>query len=193
MRAELTPENLLAAYASGIFPMADEAGELGWFAPDPRAILQLDRLQVPRSLRSVIRRGFFEVTTDQAFIDVIRACADRPEGTWISPEIHEAYVCLHQIGFAHSVEAWKDGRLAGGLYGVAIGGAFFGESMFRRESNASKVTLVHLVERLRECGFVLLDVQFLTDHLRSMGASEISRREYEWRLHEAIALPRSFR
>ena len=192
MHADLAPERLLAAYAVGIFPMADDDGEILWFAPDPRAILELDALKTSRSLRTVVKRGTFDVTTNQAFEQVITACADREEGTWISPEIHEAYCELHRLGFGNSVEVWKDGQLAGGLYGVALGGAFFGESMFHRVADASKVALVRLVERLRERGFVLLDVQFATDHLRRFGAVEIPRSEYERRLRDAIQLSCSF-
>lgn len=184
--ADLRPRALLSAYASGIFPMADETGALHWLAPDPRAILEFDRLIVSRSLRSAVRRGIFAVTFDQAFREVIRACADRPEGTWISEEITAAYTLLHRHGFAHSVETWKDGALAGGLYGVAIGGAFFGESMFHHVTDASKIALVHLVQRLQGRGYTLLDVQFMTDHLCRLGASEISREEYETRLVAAI-------
>ena len=129
MHPDLTAENVLAAYMSGIFPMADRKGELHWLAPDPRAIIELDAFKVSRSLRTVYRRGVFELTVDRAFPEVIAACADRREGTWISDEIRSAYTVLHRLEFAHSVEAWQDGRLAGGLYGVAVGGAFFGESM----------------------------------------------------------------
>ncbi|MBU0717062.1 MAG: leucyl/phenylalanyl-tRNA--protein transferase [Planctomycetes bacterium] len=192
MRDDLSPEVLLAAYVTGIFPMADEAGEVHWLAPDPRAIIELDGFTVSRSLRAVIRREGFEMTVNQAFPDVIEACADRVEGTWISPEIKEAYGVLHDLGFCHSVEVWQDGWLAGGLYGVAIGGAFFGESMFHRISDASKVALVHLVSRMRERGFTLLDVQFMTEHLRQFGAVEIPRIDYERRLGEAVRKPCSF-
>lgn len=188
MRMDLGPETLLAAYATGIFPMADEHGDILWFAPDPRAIIELDALTVSRSLRSVIRRGAFDVTINRAFADVIKACAEREEGTWISADIREAYCELHRLGFGHSVEAWKDGELVGGLYGVALGGAFFGESMFYRAGDASKVALVWLVERMRERGFVLLDVQFVTDHLSRFGAVEIPKREYERRLRDALQL-----
>ncbi len=193
MHPDLVPARLLAAYAVGVFPMADDAGELHWLAPDPRAILELDALAVPRSLGSVIRRGVFTVTMDRAFDRVIDACANRAEGTWISEDIKEAYSTLHRQGFAHSVECWRRGKLAGGLYGVAIGGAFFGESMFHRETNASKVALVFLVERMRTCGFALLDVQFMTEHLRRFGAVEIPKAEYERRLRRAVFLRRSFR
>jgi leucyl/phenylalanyl-tRNA--protein transferase len=192
MRSDLAPKNLLAAYAIGIFPMADDEGEIHWLAPDPRAVIELDTFRVSRSLRAVRRRGVFDITINNAFGTVIEHCANRAEGTWISDEIVEAYSLLHRLGFAHSVEAWQNGQLAGGLYGVTIGGAFFGESMFHRVSDASKVALVHLVERMRERGFALLDVQFMTEHLRQFGAIEIPREEYERRLHEALARRCSF-
>ncbi len=192
MRAELAPDNLLAGYAIGMFPMADDEGEIRWFAPDPRAVIDLEAFQVSRSLRGVVTRGVFAVTVDRAFPEVMRRCADREEGTWISPEIHKAYCALHRLGFAHSMEAWQGGRLAGGLYGVTLGGAFFGESMFHAVTDGSKVALVQLVDRLRRRGYVLLDVQFLTEHLRRFGAREIPRRAYERRLRTAIRLKRSF-
>lgn len=188
MRHDLLPRNLLAAYARGLFPMADALGRLHWLSPDPRAIIELDALVVSRSLRAVIRKGVFDVSFDRAFGQVIGACADRPEGTWISPDIQKAYSRLHELGFAHSVEAWQEGRLAGGLYGVSLGGAFFGESMFHYVNDASKVALAHLVERMRARRFALLDVQFMTEHLGRMGAVEIPRRQYERRLRDAISL-----
>ena len=199
MHPDLVPARLLAAYAAGVFPMADDSGELHWLAPDPRAIIELTASRsasapaVPRSLRSVIRRGVFTVTMDRAFDRIIEACANRAEGTWISEDIKEAYSTLHRQGFAHSVECWRSHELAGGLYGVAIGGAFFGESMFHRETNASKVALVFLVERMRARGFALLDVQFMTEHLRRFGAVEIPRADYERRLRRAVFLRRSLR
>ena len=192
MRSLLAPERLLAAYAAGIFPMADEAGNVHWLAPDRRAVIPLDRFKASRSLRSARRGGAFTLTINRAFVEVIEACADRPDGTWISREIRDAYGRLHQLGFAHSVEVWTGDQLAGGLYGVAIGGAYFGESMFHRVTDASKVALVVLVERMRERGFTLLDVQFMTAHLRQFGAVEIPRLEYETRLRQAVQLPCSF-
>ena len=192
MDASLDPERLLFAYAAGIFPMADEGGTLHWLAPDPRAIIELDRFRVSRSLRTRLRRGTFTVTVNRSFAVVVAACADRTEGTWISPDIVEAYSTLHRHGFAHSVETWRADRLVGGLYGVALGGAFFGESMFHRETDASKVAMVHLVERMRQGRFELLDVQFMTEHLRSLGAVEVPRVVYERRLHRAVRLRRSF-
>lgn len=183
---EPSPQLLLAAYAHGIFPMADENGEIAWFSPDPRTIFDLDNFHVPRTLRQIYRQRRFRLSIDEAFPEVIAACADRPEGTWISEEIKAAYTRLHQLGFAHSIEAWQGEKLAGGLYGVAIGGAFFGESMFHRASNASKVALVYLVERMRAGGFSLLDSQFTTQHLRQFGTIEIPRREYFRRLDRAL-------
>lgn len=188
----LTPELLLHGYARGIFPMADaDDGEVRWYAADPRAVLPLDGLHVPKSLARVVRQGAFGVTTDRAFEAVMRACAEPAPGretTWISEELVGAYVALHEAGYAHSVECWKNGALVGGLYGVALGGAFFGESMFHRARDASKVALVHLVEQLRAGGFVLLDVQFQTPHLARFGVEEVPRRAYERRLAAALAV-----
>ncbi|HIG76343.1 MAG TPA: leucyl/phenylalanyl-tRNA--protein transferase [Bacteroidetes bacterium] len=189
----LRPSILLHAYRIGLFPMADPDDEdrIYWYAPDPRALLPLDGLRVTRSLRQRIRRGTFRVSVDEAFERVISACAAPAPGreqTWISDEIRWAYTALHRAGYAHSVECWDaDGQLAGGLYGVRLGGAFFGESMFSRQTDASKVALVHLVERLRAGGFALLDVQMQTDHLARMGAVEVSREAYEQRLDAALA------
>jgi leucyl/phenylalanyl-tRNA--protein transferase len=166
--------------------MAVETGEIGWFSPDPRAVLPLAAFHVPRRLRRIVQQGRFEIRIDTAFRAVIEACADREDGTWISTEIVESYCELHRLGVAHSVETWREGRLAGGLYGVALGGAFFGESMFHHEGEASKVALVALVARLTECGFRLLDVQWLTSHLESFGAVEITRGSYLRRLRGAL-------
>jgi leucyl/phenylalanyl-tRNA--protein transferase len=186
MREHLTADLLIRAYCAGVFPMADgRDGPLSWYAPDPRAVMPLETFHVPRSLRRTLTRGVFESRTDTAFTAVMRACAAREE-TWISEEIVRAYTDLHRLGLAHSVESWREGELVGGLYGVALGGAFFGESMFSRATDASKVALVVLVERLRARGFTLLDVQFLTPHLARFGAVEISRREYERRLAGAL-------
>lgn len=190
--SSLSPDLLLHAYCNGVFPMADHDGEIRWFSPDPRCIIELDRLRISRSLRKTIDRRVFEVRVDTAFARVIEACADRPEGTWISPEVLDAYLALHHLGFAHSVEAWKGGRLAGGLYGVCIGGAFFGESMFYRQPDASKVALVALVDRMRQRGLTLLDTQWSTPHLESLGATEIPRDEYLRRLQAAVRLPVRF-
>lgn len=188
----ITPELVLQAYCVGLFPAADARGIIRWYDPDPRCIFELDGLRISRSLRRTIRRGVFQIRINTAFDRVIAACADRPEGTWISPQIRRLYCELHRRGLAHSVESWCDGELVGGLYGIAIGGAFFGESMFHRRSDASKVALVALVERLRQRRFVLLDSQWSTPHLLSLGAIEISRAEYRRRLAAAIALPRQF-
>ncbi|MEM1054346.1 MAG: leucyl/phenylalanyl-tRNA--protein transferase [Bacteroidota bacterium] len=188
----LRPSVLLHAYRAGLFPMADpdDGNRIYWYAPDPRAVLPLDGLRVSRSLRQRIRRKTFTVTVDRAFERVIAACAAPAPGreeTWISDEIRWAYTALHRAGYAHSVECWNaDAELAGGLYGVRLGGAFFGESMFSRETDASKVALVHLVDRLRAGGFTLLDIQMQTDHLARMGAVEIPREVYERRLASAL-------
>lgn len=193
MNPPLTPDLLVAAYCQGIFPMADEYdGEIGWYSPDPRAIFPLDDFHVPRSLTKTIRRGVFEIRFDTAFEEVMRACALAREETWISEELIQTYTQLHFAGLAHSVEAWHEGELAGGLYGVSLGGAFMGESMFTRVTDASKVCLVALVERLRERGFVLLDSQMPTEHLARFGQIVIPRAEYLRRLARALRLDRSF-
>jgi leucyl/phenylalanyl-tRNA--protein transferase len=182
----LTPDVLVQAYARGLFPMGVD-GRIRWFSPDPRAILPLDAVHVPKTLAAIVRQARFEICVNRDFESVIRACADRPDGSWITPQIVAAYVELHRRGLAHSVEAWANGQLAGGLYGVALGAAFFGESMFHRRTDASKVALVALVERLRQCGFELLDVQYSTRHLRRFGVVEIPRGEYLSRLAAALA------
>lgn len=183
----LTPEMLIEAYRQGIFPMADSYGRrtIRWYAPDPRAVLPLDTFHVPKNVGKLYRQNRFELTTDRAFGDVIRACSDREE-TWISSAIIEAYTTMHRLGMAHSVECWLDGELAGGLYGVHLGGAFFGESMFHRARDASKIALVHLVDRLRAGGFTLLDIQMVTPTTLQFGAVEIPRREYLTRLSAAL-------
>ncbi|HUO64406.1 MAG TPA: leucyl/phenylalanyl-tRNA--protein transferase [Terriglobales bacterium] len=192
-RLTLTPEGVELAYRHGIFPMADErSGEVLWFRPDPRAIIDLDGLHVSRSLARTMRRGRFEIRVDSDFEGVMRGCANRPEGSWIDDRFIEVYGALHRAGKAHSVEAWRDGRLVGGTYGVALGAAFMAESMFHRETDASKVALAALVQRLRERAFTLLDVQYVTPHLERLGATEITRREYERRLEHALSLPRRF-
>lgn len=192
MPDRLTPELVLRGYCCGVFPMSDASGRIAWYGADPRCIIELDQLHVSHSLRKTLARGVFETRVNSAFARVMAACADRPERTWISAEIVRVYTQLHRLGFAHSVESWKDGQLVGGLYGVAIGGAFFGESMFHRATDASKVALVRLVERLRARGFVLLDSQWTTPHLERMGATEISAQEYEQRLEAALKLPARF-
>ena len=187
----LTPELLLQAYAVGIFPMAESAEqeELFWVDPDQRGILPLDGFHMPRRLRRTLRQGVFEVRCDTAFEAVIRGCAeptaDRPK-TWINEEIVRLYLALHRRGAAHSVEAWSGGELVGGLYGVSLGAAFFGESMFSRITDASKVALCHLVARLKAGGYTLLDTQFVTEHLQRFGAVEIPRAEYRRRLSGAL-------
>jgi leucyl/phenylalanyl-tRNA--protein transferase len=181
---------LLNAYASGWFPMAVAPGEIRWYSPDPRGIIPLDTFHVPSRLARTLRRHAFETRINTRFRDVITACAERDDadGNWIDAEIIESYCALHESGFAHSVETWREGRLVGGLYGVALGGAFFGESMFHHATDASKAALVALVERLRARGFVLLDTQWVTAHLLQFGAVDISRRRYLRRLDEALAL-----
>lgn len=190
----LNADLLLRAYASGIFPMARSRDErrLYWIDPEQRGILPLETFHVPRSLRRTLRSGHFNIRWDTAFETVMRACAEptpeRPE-SWINERIVELFVELRGLGLAHSVEVWEGDRLAGGLYGLALGGAFFGESMFSRRTDASKVALVHLVARLRHGGFTLLDTQFVTDHLKQFGAVEIPREQYRSRLAEALELP----
>ena len=176
--ADLAPGTLLRAYRSGIFPMpANDAGEIAWWSPDPRAIIPVDRFVSSRSLKKSIRR--YTTTLDQAFRDVVVACAnpDRPHG-WINDDFVEAYVLLHELGWAHSIETWHMGRLVGGLYGVHIGGLFAGESMFYRARDASKVALARLIETMTEWHSPLLDVQWATPHLESLGAVEVQRTEY---------------
>jgi leucyl/phenylalanyl-tRNA--protein transferase len=163
-----------------------ESGEIAWYSPDPRTIFELSEFKIPRSLRLIVKKGFFEVRLNTKFEEVMRGCAARDE-TWISRDIIASYVRLHRLGFGHSVECWHGGELSGGLYGVAIGGAFFGESMFSRERDASKVALVHLAERLKERNFELLDTQYSTPHLIRFGAKEIPKSEYMKRLERAIA------
>jgi len=194
-RGVIDPELLLSAYCQGIFPMAMEpTGEIGWFSPDPRAVIPLDDgFHLPHGLRRALKKNRFTVTADREFENVMRACADRnKDGTWISEEIVASYCELHRLGFAHSVETRLDDKLVGGLYGVHIGGAFFGESMFHRETDASKIALVALVERLRDRGFLLLDTQWQTPHLERFGTREIPRREYLRRLKRAVALDCAF-
>ena len=184
----IEPELLLRAYASGWFPMGVEesrGGGVEWYSPDPRGVLPLDTFHVPTRLERVIRRGCFETRIDTAFAEVLRACAGRDE-TWITDEIEASYLELHARQFAHSVEAWRDGELVGGLYGVALRGAFFGESMFHRATDASKVALAALVDRLRARGYVLLDIQWVTPHLARFGAVEIRRRAYLRQLARAM-------
>jgi len=187
----LTTEILEACYRAGAFPMADSYGRIGFYRADPRCVLEFDDLHVSRSLARVLRKGTYEVRVDEDFEGVMRACADREE-TWINAEIVEAYVRLHAAGQAHSVEAYSEGNLVGGLYGVTLGAAFMGESMFARMRDASKVCFVHLVGRLRERDFKLLDCQIQNPHLASLGAREIPEAEYLRRLQHALGLGRSF-
>ena len=192
---DLSPQLLLSAYCQGIFPMAHEDGNIYWYDPDPRAIVPLEAFHVPRSLRRTLKKGRFEIRYNSAFIPVIRACAEPGPGrgeTWINQEIIVAYTRLHRLGFAHSVESWLDGELVGGLYGVAVQGVFAGESMFSRVADASKVALVYLVEQLRQGGFQLLDVQFMTEHLRRFGAVEIPAAVYKARLARALLASTQF-
>ncbi len=190
---DLSVPRLLLAYRSGIFPWSDDP--LTWWSPDPRGIFELDRFHVPRSLARTLRSGRFQLTVNRAFRAVIEGCAAPAPGreeTWISPRFVEAYTRLHEAGHAHSVECWLGSELAGGIYGVAVGGLFAGESMFHRVSDASKVALAGLVNRLRERGFTLFDVQVLTPVTRQLGAVEISREEYLRRLAEAVTRPCRF-
>ena len=187
----IDPEVLLQGYRLGVFPMAMDEGEIEWFSPDPRAILPLDKFHIPHTLERVVRKKRFEIRINASFAEVMQQCAQRPQ-TWINGEIIESYTRLNQLGHAHSIEAWQNGELAGGLYGVAIGGAFFGESMFHHVRDASKFALLALVERLRERRFTLLDTQWLTPHLQKFGAIEIPRHHYLHRLSSAVNLPRQF-
>jgi len=182
---------LLEAYRLGVFPMAMENGEIRWFSPEPRTILPLDSFHVPHGLKRERRARAIEIRINTSFEAVLRACAERAD-TWINDEIVESYARLHELGHAHSVEAWEGNELVGGLYGVAIGGAFFGESMFHRTTGASKIALWALVDHLRERRFALLDTQWLTRHLKQFGAREIPRQLYLHLLNDAIDLPRKF-
>lgn len=188
---------LLTAYASGWFPMAIDGADIRWFSPDPRGIIPLDGFHLPRRLQRIRRQGIFRIEVDRAFEAVIRACADAERdaadpGSWINEEIVESFVALHRLGVAHSVEAWVGDDLAGGLYGVCVGAAFFGESMFHRRTDASKVALAALVDRLKKRGYELLDTQWVTPHLAQFGAIEIPRKEYLRRLEAAIRRSRTF-
>jgi leucyl/phenylalanyl-tRNA--protein transferase len=187
----IEPDILLQGYRLGVFPMAMEDGSIEWFSPTRRGVIPLENFRLPHTARRAWLRGAFEIRIDSAFSEVIRACARRVE-TWINEEIIASYEELHRRGHAHSVEAWRDGKLAGGLYGVAIAGGFFGESMFHRVTDASKVALAGLVERLKERKFVLLDTQWLTPHLKQFGAIEIPRAKYLEILERALNLRRSF-
>jgi leucyl/phenylalanyl-tRNA--protein transferase len=188
----IDPQFLCTAYCNGYFPMADsKTGEINWYSPDPRTIFDLNEFHVPRSLTLTLKKKDFEVCINKRFEEVMRACAEREE-TWISETIIQSYIQLHQLGLAHSVETWKNDKLVGGLYGVAIRGAFFGESMFSRLRNGSKIALVNLVKRMKERGFTLLDTQYLTPHLEKFGAREIPRSEYMKRLENSLTITCSF-
>lgn len=184
---QLDPDTVLWGYRHGVFPMGDErSDQILWFSPDPRAVIDLDDFHVPRTLRQIIRQGKFQITLNRCFDRVIQSCADR-QPTWITPAIVEAYSDLHRRQLAHSVEAWCDGELAGGLYGVTLGAAFFGESMFHKVTDASKIALVALVRQLQHRQFTLLDIQYITRHLARFGAYTIPRSEYLKRLEQALA------
>lgn len=189
---KLTTPLLLSAYAQGFFPMPEpETGEIEWFRPDPRAVFPLEEFHISHSLQKKIRRKQYSVTFNTHFVEVMKACAEREE-TWINEEFLSAYTQLHRKGYAHSVEIWKTKKLIGGVYGVSIGGAFFAESKFHRATDASKLALYHLIERLKERHFELLEVQFLTPHLESLGAIAIPDEEYQKRLAQAIRVKASF-
>ena len=194
---EITPEILLNAYAIGVFPMAESAEdpELFWVEPPLRGILPLDAFHIPASLKKAMRKNPFEVRIDTAFQEVVETCAapapDR-DSTWINNQIKALYFELFEMGYCHSVECWSDDKLVGGLYGVSLGGAFFGESMFSQKTNASKIALVHLVDRMKRGGFTLLDTQFTTPHLLRFGVTEISKKDYKKLLKEAISNDANF-
>ncbi len=181
----IDPVFLLRAYRAGIFPMALDNGELGWFSPDPRGVIPLDAFHIPHGLARALRKKPFEIRINSDFGSTIDGCADRDE-TWIDSVVRRTYLTLHNLGYAHSVEAWRDGKMVGGLYGVSIGGAFFGESMFSRESNASQAALVALVARLNERKFLVLDTQWTTPHLRRFGAQDVPKGTYLKILSEAV-------
>ena len=188
----IRPAVLIAAYRGGMFPMAmDNRGEIGWFSPDPRGVIPLDGFHIPHGLKRTLRKRPFEIRIDTAFSEVMQGCAER-RTTWISAEIITSYEKLFELGYAHSVETWQEGKLCGGLYGIAIGGAFFGESMFSRKTDASKVALAHLVDRLREKRFQLLDTQWATEHLARFGCREIPRYDYLRQLNRALLVTTSF-
>lgn len=189
MNSQLEITTLLSAYCQGIFPMADELGEISWFCPDPRTIIPIDTYKPSKSLRPIINRNTFEIRINKQFEQVMRFCAlPRKDdgGVWISEELIQAFIQLHKIGFAHSVEAYQNNELVGGLYGVCIGGVFFGESMFSKVSNSSKVAFHYLIQILRKNGFVLLDSQFMNDNVKRYGAIEIPKKEFDELLHVGI-------
>ncbi|NNE90466.1 MAG: leucyl/phenylalanyl-tRNA--protein transferase [Verrucomicrobiales bacterium] len=188
----IRPAVLISAYRTGMFPMAlGRWGEIGWFSPDPRGVIPLEEFHIPHGLKRALKKNPFEVRIDTAFSDVVDGCADR-SSTWISPEIKNSYAKLFELGYCHSVECWREGELKGGLYGVAIGGAFFGESMFSRETDASKIALVHLIDRMKERGYTLLDTQWSTSHLTQFGCREVPRYQYMRSLNEALLVDAKF-
>jgi leucyl/phenylalanyl-tRNA---protein transferase len=190
---DLSSERLLEAYRAGIFPWYSDDQPILWWSPDPRLVLELDDFKTSRSLHKILKKGIFEVTFDRAFEEVIRACASVPRGgqsgTWITDEMREAYIHLHGLGYAHSVESWFGGKLAGGLYGVSLGKAFFGESMFHLKSDASKVALATLVNKLRIWDFHFIDAQMTTEHMLNLGAKELPRRIFLKHLQSALRHP----
>lgn len=190
---DLSESRLILAYSMGIFPWYTDASPILWWSPDPRLILLPEELKITRSLRQTLKKGIFHITVDRAFESVIRGCASavrkKNEGTWITEHMIEAYTRLHNSGYAHSIESWFEGELAGGLYGVALGSAFFGESMFSRRSNASKVAFVLLVRQLKQWNFTLIDCQVTTKHLMSLGAREVPRSEFLKMLRYALTVP----
>ena len=190
----LTPDLLLQAYRTGVFPMSESRDDpdVFWVRPHMRGVMPLDKFHISRSLAKTLRRGHFTVTINAAFTDVVRGCANRDE-TWINDTIFDLYAALHARGDAHSVEVWEDHQLVGGVYGVAINAAFFGESMFSTATDASKVALAYLVDHLQQCGFVLFDTQFITEHLTRLGAIEIPRATYENALAHAVMRPARFK
>lgn len=195
---EITPQVLLKAYACGIFPMAESADDpaLYWIEPERRGVIPLQRAHIPRRLQRTVRAECFEIRVDSDFDAVIKGCAAPGRGrrkTWINQRIRALYAALFELGHCHTVEAWRDGSLLGGLYGVTLGGAFFGESMFHRERDASKVALVHLIARLKAGGYSLLDTQFMTEHLKQFGTEEVSRQTYHRMLEAALELDGDFR
>ena len=183
----LSPQLLLSAYAAGVFPMSEHRDdpELFWVDPRLRGVFPLDHFHLSRSLAKRMRQADYHVTLNKDFIGVVDACADRPE-TWINAAIRQQYIALHRLGHAHSLEIWSEDELIGGVYGVTLGAAFFGESMFSRRRDASKLALAHLIDHLNRCGFILFDTQFISDHLASLGAVEISRAAYHRQLNEAV-------
>jgi leucyl/phenylalanyl-tRNA---protein transferase len=190
---DLSTERLLEAYRLGIFPWYSDDQPILWWSPDPRFVLHLEEFHISRSLKKTLRRGIFQVTADRAFDEVIAACAGvsrhGQNGTWITAEMQQAYIKLHDLGYAHSVETWFEGKLAGGIYGVSLGKGFFGESMFHRKTDASKVALAALVEKLKSWSFHFLDAQMTTEHMMSLGAREVSRRIFLKQLHSALQHP----